>query len=253
MIRTRRLATTALLALLAPVVAVLATEAPAAAAAPVTADDTVSMYAGNGAEVDVLANDSDPDGAEELALCRMAPEHYRKLDVLTDGSSTVFAVSSTKAKPGTYTFTYYACDYETLVPGTLTVTILPEPEITAKALPGQPGKIKVTNPADFKIRFLYGSFREEEPDGTVKIPKHSSVTLTVRRTRIDWIALTLDGDYLREGHVKGITLAHASAKASGGGQAQTRLRSPYAWSIRATGGQYLSGSTPAGNTARSRG
>ncbi len=39
-----------------------------------------------------------------------------------------------------------------------------------------------------------------------------------------------------------------SANASGGGQAQTRLRSPYAWSIRATGGQYLSGSTPVGKT-----
>ncbi len=29
------------------------------------------------------------------------------------------------------------------------------------------------------------------------------------------------------------------AKASIGGQAQTRLRSPYAWSIRRTGGQYF--------------
>ena len=41
------------------------------------------------------------------------------------------------------------------------------------------------------------------------------------------------------------------ANASGGGQAQTRLRSPYAWSMRPTGGQYLSGSGPAGNTATS--
>ena len=47
----------------------------------------------------------------------------------------------------------------------------------------------------------------------------------------------------------------SSANASGGGQEQTRLRSPYAWSIRATGGQYLSGSTPAredGRLARRR-
>ena len=43
------------------------------------------------------------------------------------------------------------------------------------------------------------------------------------------------------------------AKASGGGQAQTRLRSPYAWSMRPTGGQYLSGSGPVGNTPTSRG
>ena len=73
------------------------------------------------------------------------------------------------------------------------MTIEPEPEITAKALPGQPGKIKVTNPADFKIRFLYGSFQEPEPDGTVKIAKNSSVVLNVRRTQIDWIAYSAHG------------------------------------------------------------
>jgi hypothetical protein len=221
--RTRRLAATAVLALLTPAVAVLATGAPASAAAPVTSPDEVSMYAGNGAEIDVLANDSDADGTEDLAVCRIAPESYKKLDLLYDGSSVLFPVSSTKAKPGTYTFTYYACDFETLVPGTLTVTIVPEPEIRAKALPGQPGKIKVTNPADFKIRYLYGSFREEEPDGTVKIPKHSSVILTVRRTRIDWIALTLQGDYLREGHVKGIELRRGTTPPATGRHLAPRL------------------------------
>ena len=45
----------------------------------------------------------------------------------------------------------------------------------------------------------------------------------------------------------------ASANASGGGQEHTRWRSPYAWSMRATGGQYLSGSGPVGKTATSRG
>src|SRR5215218_6754042 len=44
-----------------------------------------------------------------------------------------------------------------------------------------------------------------------------------------------------------------SANASGGGHEQTRLRSPYAPSIRRTGGQYLArGSTPAGKVASSR-
>jgi len=223
MTRTRRLAATALLALLTPAVAVLATESPASAAAPVTVADSVSMYAGNGVEVDVLANDSDADGTEDLAVCRIAPETYKKLDLLSDGSSVLFPVSSPRARPGTYTFTYYACDYETLVPGTLTVTIVPEPEITAKALPGRPGKIKVTNPADFKIRYLYGSFREEEPDGTVKIPKHSSVILNVRRTQIDWIALTLKGDYLREGHVKNIKLPPGTTPPAAGKSLPTRM------------------------------
>ena len=108
--------------------------------------------------------------------------------------------------------------------------------------------------------------------------------ISVHRTRIDWVATDRKGElFFVSGHVTGIKLArsvpaagwpgrplraagravaHAaravrqpgvySANASGGGQAQTRLRSPYAWSMRATGGQYLSGSTPVGKTARSR-
>ena len=43
------------------------------------------------------------------------------------------------------------------------------------------------------------------------------------------------------------------AYASGDGQEQTRFRSPYAPSIRPTGGKYLcAGETPAGNTASAR-
>ncbi len=48
------------------------------------------------------------------------------------------------------------------------------------------------------------------------------------------------------------SVASGSANASGDGHEQTRCRSPYAWSMRATGGQYLSGSGPAGNAASSR-
>lgn len=44
-----------------------------------------------------------------------------------------------------------------------------------------------------------------------------------------------------------------SSYASSGGQEQTRFRSPNAWSMRRTGGQYLSAAeTPAGKTASSR-
>ena len=237
------------------------------------------MYAGNGREVDVLANDTDADSPEDLTVCRLGEETYKTVFAESFGDGVIFTYSLPGAKPGTYTFTYYACDFQALVPGTLTVTIEPEPEVTAKALPGQPGKIKVTNPADFKIRYLYGSFKEPEPDGIVKIAKNSSVVLSVRRTQIDWIAYTRKGDFITQGRIKNIGCprapphprrqvgvaagrqvsgrppcysAYCSAKASGGGQAQTRLRSPYAWSMRATGGQYLSGSGPVGNTASSR-
>src|SRR3954467_13334078 len=57
---------------------------------------------------------------------------------------------------------------------------------------------------------------------------------------------------LNDGTVELDQSSAGSAKASGGGQEQTRWRSPYAWSIRATGGQYLSGSGPVGKTPTSR-
>jgi hypothetical protein len=203
---TRRLVTTGLATLLGTSLGTVLTAAPAHAAPPVTTNDTTSMYAGNGREVDVLANDTDVDSPDDLTMCRLGKETYKRVFAESWGDGVIFTYSLPGAKPGTYTFTYYACDYETLVPGTLTVTIDPEPDVRAKALPGRPGKIKVTNPADFKIRFLYGSFKEEEPDATVRIARNSSVILSVRRTQIDWIAFTRTGEFIRRGRVKDIVL-----------------------------------------------
>ncbi|MGZ8745169.1 MAG: Ig-like domain-containing protein [Nocardioides sp.] len=211
MTRTRRLGITGLATLLGTSLALVVTAAPVQAAAPVTVADAASMYAGNLVEVQPLANDSDADG-DDLAICRIADSTYKRVELVygfgEDGeiSDTLLLLSRPSAKPGTYTFTYYACDFQTLVAGTITLTINEPPDITAKALPGRPGKIKVTNPADFKIRYLYGSFKEPNPDGTVKIAKNSSVILTVRRTQIDWIAFTRKGDFLTRGRIKNITL-----------------------------------------------
>jgi len=205
MTRTRR-AVASLLTLAVAALGLAVTAAPAQAVAPVTAGDSTSMYAGNGREVNVLANDTDTDSPGDLAVCRLGTESYKRVFAEYVGDGVLFVYSLPKAKPGTYTFTYYACDYEALTPGTLTVTIEPEPEVTAKALPGKPGKIKIKNPADFKIRFLYGSFKEESPDGTVKVPRNSSVIIGVRRTRIDWVAYTRKGDFITQGTIKGIVL-----------------------------------------------
>ena len=180
---TRRLGTTGLATLLGISLGLVVTASPAHAAPPVAANDATSMYAGNAREVDVLANDTDADSPNDLAVCRLGNESYKRVFAESIGDGVIFAYSLPGAKPGTYTFTYYACDFQSLVPATLTVTIDPEPEVTAKALPGRPGKIKVTNPADFKIRYLYGSFKEPNPDGTIKIARNSSVILTVRRPR----------------------------------------------------------------------
>ena len=167
------------------------------------------MFAGMGAQVGLIDNDSDPDG-DALAVCRIGPEKHKGVRLVLfpqerEGGAVVLSRPSTK--PGTYTFTYYACDYETLVPGTLTVTVEPRPDIAVKALPGRPGKIKVTNPADFKIEFLFGSAKEDKPDGVVGSPRGSSAVIEVRRTEIIWVAFksrTLE--FIDIGRVRNIKL-----------------------------------------------
>jgi hypothetical protein len=176
----------------------------ATGSAPVTGNDTGSMFAGNVEVVDVLANDTDPDG-DDLAICRVGDSPNKNLEPIVDGEQLII-LSSAAAKPGTYTFTYYACDFSYLSPGTVTLTIDPEPEITVKKLAGKPGKLKVTNPADFRIQFLYGSFRSDTPDGDILIKKDSSLVITVHRNKIGWIAFTRGGDFLKIGRVKNIKL-----------------------------------------------
>jgi len=228
MTSTRR-AAAVLLTLAVSTWGLVMTAAPAQAAAPVTVADTATMYAGNLARIQPLANDTDADG-DELVICRIADSSYKRVALLFDfteeGESSktdMLLISRTKAKPGTYTFTYYACDFQTLVAGTITLTIEESPDIKAKALAGQPGKIKVTNPADFKIRFLYGSFQQPAPDGTVKIAKSSSVILNVRRTQIDWIAFSRTGEYLAEGRIKGIKLPPGTTPPAAGRSASPRV------------------------------
>jgi hypothetical protein len=176
----------------------------ATGSAPVTNPDSGSMYAGNAVLLDVLANDTDPDG-DDLALCRLGESPSKKFEAFIDEGQLVI-LSAQKADPGTYTFTYYACDFSYLTPGTVTLTIDPEPEITVEKLAGRPGKLKVTNPADFRIQLLFGSFRSDVPDGDIVVKKDSSVVITVHRTKIGWIAFTRGGDFLRLGRVKNITL-----------------------------------------------
>ena len=180
---------------------------PAAEAAvggpPVTAPDSVTVSQGNFAAVLPIKNDHDPDN-DLLTICRLGTEHYKGLEVGFFGDE--FDVgASTKAKPGTYTFTYYTCDYSYLVPGTITVTVEKLPEI--KVVPAGVGKIRVKNPFDFKIRFLYGSFKEGSPDGKVLIAPKGKVVLPVHRTKIDWVAYNRKGTiFCGTGHVTGIKL-----------------------------------------------
>ena len=210
---TRRALGALLTAALATALGAGLTAVPAAQAAtgspPVTAPDAVSVFQGNFAAVLPIKNDHDPDN-DLLTICRLGTEHYKGIDVGYIGDE--FDVQAdVNAKPGTYTFTYYTCDFSYLVPGTITVTVVDLPDVKVRAVSSQPGRIRVTNPFDFKIRFLYGSFREGSPDGKELIGPKDTVVISVDRSKIDWIAFNRKGTlYLGQGHVKGIELARGS-------------------------------------------
>jgi hypothetical protein len=179
---------------------------------PTTAPDAVSVYQGNFVPVFPVKNDHDPDN-DLLTICRIGTEHYKGLDVGSFGDEFDVGVSP-NAKPGSYTFTYYTCDYSYLVPGTITVTVQELPEI--KVTPLGRGQIRVKNPFDFKIRFLYGSFREGAPDGKVLIAPGAKVVLPVVREKIDWVAYNRKGTlFCGTGHVKGIKLRAAGRHPAG--------------------------------------
>ena len=209
----------ALSALVAAAFAVLGlaalSPAPAAHAAtgspPVTAPDYVTVLQANTAAVKPISNDHDADN-DLVALCRIGTEHYRKVAVDFFGDELdVFAKPN--AKPGVYTFTYYACDYNYLVPGTVTVTVEALPKIPIKKVAGRPGVLRVSNPTDFAMRFLYGSFDEDQPDGSLLIAKGATAVIKVHRSRIDWLATSRRGDvFLGTGHVSGIQLQRAAAR-----------------------------------------
>ena len=181
---------------------------------PVTTPDSGRVFQGNFADVQPINNDHDPDN-DQLALCRLGTEHYRGLHAFFLEND--WGVSAKRnAKPGTYTFTYYACDFSYLTPGTITITVEALPKITVKKIASNPGHLRVKNPADVTIRFLYGSFNEDKPDGTLTIGKDSSVVIAVHRTRIDWVATDRKGVlFFVSGHVNNIKLARSASPPTG--------------------------------------
>jgi hypothetical protein len=172
---------------------------------PVTTPDVATVYPGNVASVFPVNNDHDPDN-DELAVCRIGTERYKGFEAEFFGNElAVFAGPG--VAPGAYTFTYYACDYTYLTPGTVTVTVAEPPRIKVQKVEARPGMLRVTNPADFTIRFLYGSFREGRPDGSLIIRKGESAVVRVHRSRIDWVASNRRGDIsLGTGRVLNIRL-----------------------------------------------
>lgn len=176
---------------------------PAAADAPVVQDDHKWMYPGQLRSIDVLANDSDPDG-DDLAVCRIEePPGDADYFVDIDGDEIfVFAGEDTGED---IVIHYYVCDFETLVPATLTISFRDLHPIKVGKV-DRPGRLRVTNDNNRAVRFLYGSFRQDRPDGRARVPAHDSVVIRVHRHKIDWIAILGRSVFVGSGSVRGIEL-----------------------------------------------
>ncbi|HJQ04959.1 MAG TPA: Ig-like domain-containing protein [Nocardioides sp.] len=187
-------------------------------APPVTVDDAVTVTALRGAAPDVLANDSDPDG-DPLAVCRLGTVPSGLDAEIIDGKLELFPFT-----PGTYSLTYYACDFDYLTPGTVTVTVKPAPKIAIRVLKSdsRPGQLKVVNRGSFTFAFQWGSYKKVQPDGRVHVAAHSSRWVHVRRVSVTWVASNARRGAFRIGFVRGIKLprgVHAlppGAPAAGG-------------------------------------
>ncbi len=187
------------LSLFAPTAAI----ADEATDAPVTMDDTIEVEGGGFNGVDVLANDTDPNG-DELAVCRLdVPDDLPIFAEIFDGQ--VF-ISSYENKTASFDITYYACDFDYLTPATLTINVTKIPEVKAKKLK-KPGKVKFTNPGSKKVVVLYGDRREDQPDGQVGVAPMKSETVKVIRKKLFYIAFVRrTGSFAGQGFVKNIKL-----------------------------------------------
>lgn len=164
---------------------------------PAVVADTISLYPGQAAEINVLANDSSPAGGT-LALCRF-PEvdldgplpavMAMEMPSILDGAAGDVIVSSMPRARGTHVVDYYVCDHAHLVPATLTVVIKDVQPVHVTKVRGKPGRLKVVNHNAEPIGFWYGHPRAERPDGRVRIAPGGTATVRVQRHRILWVAL----------------------------------------------------------------
>ncbi|NPC96456.1 Ig-like domain-containing protein [Nocardioides sp. zg-DK7169] len=210
--------------------------------APVAGDDAVTVYATGMKYLDLLANDTDPDG-DELAVCRIDRSPARQVLFAAQGSLSSlsvadllgldedeldelgplaepgFALVATGPKArGTHRFTYYACDRTVLTPATVTVTVLPAPKVTVRKVAGKPGRLRVTNPSTLPMRFSWqraGANHHTLPalplrgssakgSGVVRVPAGATRTVHVKGPVVRWEAYGRNAGFMVEGRVRGI-------------------------------------------------
>ena len=190
-----------LAALMAQPPAVRAEETPSPpTGAPVTLTESVTVAADGATEIDVLANDNDPDAAtnDSLTVCRLEPSANLPINVAestgydeTDyesGGHPVLSVFPFDAKPGTYTIDYYVCDYDYLTPATLTVRVIGPQDPFAHIVQSRPGHVRFRNPGQRRTVIRYGSKDGRTVDGKFALAPHTAKTVRITRRAIQWTA-----------------------------------------------------------------
>jgi hypothetical protein len=210
--RVRRFATGLVLAVSASLA--LSTASPAWAdgetEAPVAVDDAYTGYAGGVQSLKVLANDYDPQGAE-LSVCKVkAPEPADEDFAAVPGGDRI-EFFDLRGEARTVTFTYYVCNDEFLTPATVTVTLVSAKPLRVTKL-DRPGRLRFTNPNDFRVLVMYGDIRTPAPTGQFRLPAHGSEVVRVHTRRVGYLAMGIrNAVMVGSGVVRGVELPQRSA------------------------------------------
>ncbi|THG86124.1 copper oxidase [Pseudomonas sp. A-1] len=141
---------------------------PPANQLPVAMADSASTRAGAAISIDVLANDSDPEG-QPLSIVDLNPPFHGQGSASTDGDRVLYTPPTTLSEPLTATFTYSARDAQGGVssPATISVTVNPAPSAE---------DLKVTTA---EVRSRSGNRYRWELSGRTSLPSGNSIEVTV--------------------------------------------------------------------------
>ncbi len=152
---------------------------------PVTTPDSVHLWAGGQLPVDVLGNDSDPQG-QPLDLCRgdtygpgAAPAVWGYPTY--DGT---FSLSATEGATGDHVLNYYACNSGRMDPGTVTVHIERAAPLVVHRVKGHPHRVHLFNPDPGPATFYLSlGNRTLVKSGSVSAHTHTTVRVPLKRLR----------------------------------------------------------------------
>jgi hypothetical protein len=183
---------------------------------PVAADDSVTIWNGDFADPDVLANDSDP-GGDVLNVCRVDNTSPAVRGVIlgdaldattaTGPTTDLAVVTQNDAPAGSYDLPYQACDGQYLAAATVHVTVVRVAHVQVSKT-GKPGQLRITNPSPYAVTVDVNSDDEPVIIGTFSgvyafdslvfasrhLSAHESVLVSVPRHRVEWDAYILKGN-----------------------------------------------------------